>query len=294
MYVLFLNSGLWSNIFNIITWEYALQDEEIIVPYFIDRHGHNDEYVPLDDKYEPDKNCWFQLFKMNHPEIGDVQQDFIRKYNFPFKDGYPCKYPSPLDQYNGYPCMDHRIYFHSKFGQIRKIYNEWLNKWCVPNENLEKQICADTETIRKFHADGKTIMAMMIRVPCHFQNSDKSYDFNTEILPEIIELSQKYDYVLCITLVDQFLDTLKLNLGTKFLTPENRQLKDINSNIFRNDDLDKFDFLKELMDSYTDVYTASQCDFIIGCSSNMLLGALSLNPNVNFKIYNRLRNVSGG
>lgn len=56
---------------------------------------------------------------------------------------------------------------------------------------------------------------------------------------------------------------------------------------------ENFSFFKECLDSLTDIYIASQCDFLLGGASNMLLGALCMNLNLNFKLPEALKTADG-
>jgi hypothetical protein len=58
-------------------------------------------------------------------------------------------------------------------------------------------------------------------------------------------------------------------------------------------DVSNLDYEKEFINSFSDVFIASQCDFIIGGSSNMMLGALIINPNIKFKLFECLKNFNG-
>ena len=89
---------------------------------------------------------------------------------------------------------------------------------------------------------------------------------------------------------------LKDIFGEKCLYFENRhRVNDYDTDWAggRNVRMSDAELIKETQDCIIDVLAASRCNFLMGGASNMMLGALSFNKDLHFKIFNVLSNKIG-
>jgi hypothetical protein len=297
MLILINIAGFFSNFFKVLNWELLNNNNNIIIPYFISR---SIKYISLDftnyiDRtiYENSENIWEKMFYpiREYNKIDLLDKNNIFTYDFPSN----CQnmYPYPLNNIrNGYIFCEYAIYNHPLLPQIRQLYHECYNKfkWTPYLKNhIENNI--------KLIPNPKKTVAVFLRCTIHY-NGIKEYLKNT--IDELKVIMQNYDKLFLVTMIKEVIKELTDVFGDKIILLQDKNMVDtLNhdwSGVFVDNKytpLEIDDYAKECVQCFTDVYLASTCDYILGGSSNMFLGALIINPTVKFKILDVFNNVNG-
>jgi hypothetical protein len=91
-------------------------------------------------------------------------------------------------------------------------------------------------------------------------------------------------------MVDEYVKLFVDKFKDKVIFFGNKRFTSIN-----NDWADEMkDYKQECIDCFSEVYVASKCKFAVGASSNMFMGCLFLNPNMEFKIFDVSENSNSG
>jgi hypothetical protein len=258
--------GFFSNFFKVLN--------SMIVA---DNTGHQ---VKVDMREKTSYNIWDKMFVQSEEHDSLQKHEFLNRYPGNNENGLK-EYPFPLNLFNGYIFMNCSIYQNEHLQKIREIYHNYYKK-LVWTDFLKKYI--NERTIPNF---SKTI-AVTIRIPRHYGQSTKN-EYIYSIIDELKDLSKNYDKILLLTQIKKYKDLIIQEFGNKVIWME--------CNLVNEDDdwvdVSNLDYEKEFINSFSDVFIASQCDFIIGGSSNMMLGALIINPNIKFKLFECLKNFNG-
>ena len=279
-----------------LNWELVNDDNKIIVPYFITRsikYMEEDFTRYMDTKiYVDNENIWEKMF---YPIREYNNKDLLNKEN-KFSCYFPkgiFHYPYPLNNFkDGFICCQYSIYTHPLLPQIRLTYHECYNKfkWTpyLKNhiENNLKLIPNPTKTV-----------AVFLRCTKHYSGI-KEYLKNT--IEELKVIMQNYDKLFLVTMINTVVKELTDVFGDKIIFLQDKNMVDTLNhdwtgvfvdNTFNSIEIN--DYTKECVQCFTDVYLASTCDYILGGSSNMFLGALIINPAVKFKILDVFNNING-
>jgi hypothetical protein len=172
------------------------------------------------------------------------------------------------------------------------LYHECYNKfkWTPYLKNhIENNI--------KLIPNPKKTVAVFLRCTVHYSGI-KEYLKNT--IDELKVIMQNYDKLFLVTMIKEVIKELTDVFGDKIILLQDKNMVDtLNhdwSGVFVDNKytpLEIDDYAKECVQCFTDVYLASTCDYILGGSSNMFLGALIINPTVKFKILDVFNNVNG-
>jgi hypothetical protein len=295
MLILINIAGFFSNFFKVLNWELVNDDNNVIVPYFITRsmkYITSDYTRYIDTKiYEDNENIWEKMFypirKYNNKNLLDKEN----KFSWDFPKGI-FNYPYPLNNFeNGFICCDYSLYIHPLLPQIRLLYHECYNKfkWTpyLKNhiENNLKLIPNPTKTVAVF-------------LRCTAKYGIKEYLKNT--IEELKVIMQNYDKLFLVTMINTVVKELTDVFGDKIIFLQDKNVVDTLNHdwggVFVGNNytpIEINDYTKECVQCFTDVYLASTCDYIVGGSSNMLLGALIINPTVKFKILDVFNNING-
>lgn len=225
-------------------------------------------------------NIWDKMFIQSKVIDSLHIHEFFNRYPNNNENGLN-KFPYPLNLFNGYIFMNCNIYTNEHLQKIREIYHHYFTQliWSDTLKNYVNQ--------RMISNPSKTI-AVTIRIPRHYGQSTKN-EYIYSIIDELKELSKDYENILLLTQIKKYKELIINEFGKKVIWLE--------CNLVDEDadwvDTPNLDYEKEFFNSFTDVYIASQCDFIIGGSSNMMLGALIFNPNIKFKLFECLKDFNG-
>jgi hypothetical protein len=236
--------------------------------------------------YNDKENIWEWMFQPVHTYTYDELND----PNNRFETVYPnTNYPYPLTHIrDDFVCNAH-IYSSSEFPLIRELFHKEINKliWTPA-------LHAHMEENKKFLKHPDKTMAAFLRCPGQLNIDPDKYqeEIFTKQMDELDSLLNEkgFEYIYLITMVDIFYSKIKERFGDKVITLSNKRYVDI------RDDWSKdvtIDYKNECVTCFTEVYLASLCKFVIGGSSNLVLGTLFMNPNVEFKLFDAVKTLNG-
>lgn len=199
------------------------------------------------------------------------------------------------NKYNGYFANNPQIYRDNKFYTVR---NEFNKAWChlIFKENILSEINALKIKINKTKNLG-----VAVRIPSHYAVSPEGLavvnlinprEFYEKILKEIeIEFyTNDYEKIFICCDVQPFIDLLIAKFGKKKLIYiDYERVKTYDDDwVTKNIPLEK-----EYKLVLFDTLLLSECNFLMGGSSNIFLSSLFINKNVNFKLFDCLKDLYG-
>ena len=297
MLILINVSGFFSNFFKVLNWELVNNNNNVIVPYFINRSM---KYITVDYAnyidtkiYEDTDNIWEKMFCPIYEYNNNDLLDKNNRFSWDYPKGNQNIFPYPLNNFkNGYIFCEYTIYNHPLLPQIRQLYYECYNKfkWTPYLKN-------HIENNLKIIPHPKKTVAVFLRYTGHYIGV-KEYLKNT--IEELKVIMQNYEKLFLVTMIKTVVKEFTDVFGDKIIFLQDKNMVETLNHdwggVFVNNtytSLEINDYMKECVQSFTDVYLASTCDYILGGSSNMLLGALIINPTVKFKILDVFSNVNG-
>jgi hypothetical protein len=287
--------GFFSNFLKALAWKLCYNSEKIVI-YYLDRGYHfmNVNYYNDNTIYNKE-NIWEIMFE---PFYEYTTEELYYKNNC-FNCDYPTdNYPYPVDQINykhaGYIYCNSDFYHNEHLDKSRIVFNNVFKelKWTsflTDYVNKHKNILTNPD---------KTI-AVFIRVPNHYTGSFNN--FIEKIIEELDVLLNEhgYEYIYLVTMVDEYYKSIKEKYKEKVIIVDNKRFVDVNTDWsgWRKDSnqviTPSHDYKTECLNAFTEVYIASLCKFVIGGSSNMLLGCIFMNPDIKFKLFECLKNYNG-
>lgn len=298
--------GFFSNFFKVLNWELVNHKNTTIVPYFITRSVKELTCIPysnIDRHIYPEReNIWELMFCpiREYKKIQLNDQKNIFTWDYPKYNNWGQTFPYPLNQFKwGYIFCNYSIYVHPLLPKIREVYHN-----CYKKFKWTQYLNTHIENNLKIIPNPKKTVAVFIRCQGHYNNLnlDKDYQIN-KIIEELKVVMENYDNLFLVTIIKPYIDKIKNIFGDKvcFLSDKNISEtenhdwggvhRDAKKSLFIPDK--KIDYKKECVQCFTDVYLASTCDYILGGSSNMFLGALIINPTVKFKILDIFKEING-
>jgi hypothetical protein len=281
-------AGVFSNLCKLLTWSLILKDSDSILFYYTNKGNENDNVrvLPFQNYGEDTKRIFFYKY-FEYPEGCSLESFYERDR---FEMGYPSisneALPSFLQKYpGGFFFCNPKLYLDPDFPAIRHLYNAHLQKRLRFTESMKAYIEKDLSVIRGVQQQGKKVLAVFLRSTCHFRN------YNVDaVFSELRYVMKDYDYIYPVTQIGAFLQRCIQEFGNKTLVFERRYL---NQDVDWTRPMSDEDFELEFRDAIADVYMASQCDFIMGGSSNMFLGALFFNSQIPFQLFAELADKEG-
>ena len=226
------------------------------------------------------ENIWEIMFK----PICTYSKELLNHPINPIGWFYPIKnysYPYPINLFNNYVFNSAEIYYSEHMPAIRNIYYQQYIKIQWSDYLIEY-----VKSKNNITQPDKTL-AVFIRYHGHFDKNNNNYI--EPIIEELKELMKNYEFLYLVTNIEPYIVLLKEIFGDKIILFENkRTLSDI-----EDWTVGKLDILKEYIECFTEVYLASSCKFAIGGSSNMFMGSLIMNPKLEFKLFESLKNDNG-
>jgi len=283
-------AGVFANLLKLVTWSILKNDDDTILFYYTNKKSNNlnPRVLPWQNfqqdihriffyKYfQFPKECSYESFHtMNQFELGwpTIQNEILPEFLHNYPNGFiPCT--TSLYKDTNLPLIRH--YFHTHF-EKRLSFTPYMNSLLEP----------ELDTFLSLQKNGKRILAVFLRCSSHF-TSEVRLD---EMFHEIKEKAKEFDYLFPVTQIKPFMDTCIHLFGEKCIRFSRPYL---NENIEAPIDVSDEIFEEEFQCCVRDVYLASKCDFILGGSSNMFIGALLWNPTVPYKLFDELRTNNGG
>ena len=297
MIVLINCCGFFSNFFKVLNWELINHKNITIVPYFVTRSVKKltVTYTNIDRNIYPERdNIWEVMFCPIHEykktQLGNAKNIF--QWDYPKFNNWKQAFPYPLNQFKwGYIFSKHSIYVHPLLPQIREVYHN-----CYKKIQWTQYLKHHIENNLKLIPNPKKTVAVFIRYQAHY-NNDKHID---SIIAELKEVMKNYDNLFLVTIVKPYINKFKAIFGNKVCFLSDKNMVETEKHDWggfhsagKYVPFEKLDYKKECIQCFTDVYLASICDYMLGGSSNMFLGALIINPTVKFKILDVFKNVDG-
>lgn len=290
IYILGNFAGVFSNVCKFLLWSILLKEEDTLLFYYTNKGLQNDNHRVLPyHEYEKELGRIFFYKYFEFPK-GHAIDSFLSLSSFEMN--YPSiqssNLPTCLQPYpNGFVFCSPNVYKDPHFSEIRKLFHEHIQRRLQFTESFRNVIEEEAEPIRRLQAQGKKILAVFLRSTSHFQHYN-----TTAVFEEIQEVMKDYDYILPITQIGPFLKQTYDMFGERCIVFKDRiyfsEDKDWIQRLYTDEE-----FEVEFKNAILDVYLASQCDFIMGGSSNMFLGALFFNPTVPYKMFQELKGKDG-
>ena len=226
-------------------------------------------------------NIMSHLFDFDQKSFTENYEEYVEGY--PFHSLYLIKkYPEFLIKYKG---GDIKQYFDNDF--LLSMRNTFNYYW--KNLKLSSNLSNRLEQESKILTDEK-ILTVMIRFSCHYPGSNVLLN---SLIEEVKNKLKHYDKILLLTQVQEVFDTFTATFGDLCIFPERQR-------IFGNIDwkggrgvcMPDEEYVKEVEECLIDVFLASKTSHIIAGASNMVLGALTINPEISFDIFDSLKDYS--
>lgn len=289
-------AGTFSTILRYFSWMSIKEINENSVNVFFDFQNKTDF---MGNTYLSYGSSSFSSVKTKRENLISYFFSNLPSDNFPhdsmFIEQYPFEvrhvienYPQHLSLYEGRGCNIEQYFNQTELEKIREKFNHNWNKLTLSNE-LNSRIELELGPI---FSEKNNILCAMVRYSDHYVG-EFSYD---GIIEQIKSEMINFDKLLIITQINPLISKLKDIFGEKCLYFEDRHRVDNYDTDWaggRNVRMSDAELIKETQDCIIDVLAASKCNFLIGGASNMMLGALSMNKTLNFKIFDVLSNKIG-
>ena len=295
-------SGLFSTLLGFFFWIHVVENNQTDVNlrfHTKNKSGPNERKYYFGELVDSDsyprnllegENVFLNIFKPNqYLNKEDCPKDFSFTHLYPSDIEEMDDYISePLRKYRGRGFYKNQYLEKDVLQVIRDSFNQGWNKFSLTDE-LSKTFAEESKMV------GENTLCVMIRTSLHYDG----YGHNTQriidsVIADVKNKLENYENVLLTTQVQPFVDEFKNVFGNRCIVPERpkRLPKDMDW-IGVSQSMSDSDYIEEIKYCLLDVLLSSQCKHIIGSSSNMFLGALSMNPNIDFSLVSDLINFDG-
>jgi hypothetical protein len=233
-------------------------------------------------------NILLEVFLQNQYLNWNVPSNFI------YVENYPVEFRDLLTQYE----ID-QIPYHGRGGftglyrDPKKILNartklgRQFSKFQLRPE-IEKEITEEATCL-----ENKKTLGIMLRYSNHYiqQRRFRKVNILKSAISAIEENIDYYDQIMVFTIVQPFLDAIIKKFGSKKVVFPNRERLGIDTDWGGSEntvEMSNLEYSIEYRNAFIDVYLASMTQKLLGGSSNMFLGALSLNPTLPFELFIKL------
>lgn len=281
-------AGVFSNLLKLLNWSIKCKENDKILFYYTNKPDNNNYHVLPFQNYIEERNRIFFYKYFEYPS-GCSSDSFLKadKFEMGFPEIPTEELPLFLQPYtNGFIACSADLFRNQQLPMIREFYHSHIQKRLVFTPLMKEFLDRDLCILRGLQQEGKRIAAVFIRWTKHFG----SYDIEC-LFEEIDKVAKDYDYVLPITQIGPFFEKAQKHLGEKCINFPRQYLPD---NIDWCRPMTDQEYEDEFRSAIRDVYLASQCDMVVGGSSNLFLGALFWNPSVAFKVFDELAHKNGG
>lgn len=295
-FVITNSSGVFSTLIGFFSWLSVCEDNNIKLHFHTtNKTGIYDEKYLVGNlvsskdlpKNFLDKNFYLEFFEQSEILNEKYPEEYLFTHLYP-SDINEIKIPSCLSKYCGKGFYKELYQDLTVLSEVRSLYNRsWLkfklNKSFLKKINLEEKLLSN-----------KTLCAM-VRTSLHYDGyGHRPQQMLESIINDVKSKMDSYDSILVTTQVQPFVDEFVKVFGDRCIVPERPKRLDGDIDwIGVNQTMSHEDYLEEIEYCLMDVILSSKCDHIIGSSSNMFLGALSMNPVVDFSLFSNLIHFNG-
>jgi hypothetical protein len=233
----------------------------------LERYNHANDIFCFNNK---DLNLGFDLYSEDHVY---TIKNLIKTY------------PDILTRHDGAGWNIKQYFDTQTLSDIRNLYHNMWKKLKI-SKYMEDEIDRQFEIIQD-----KKVLTLMIRYSAHYIGCQD--DYLNEIVKEVNGKIDDYDNIFLLTQVQEVFDLFMNTYGDKCITPDRRRTT---TDWKGNDGLkimSESEYRREIEECIIDVVLASRTSYIMSGASNMLLGALSINPNISFKIFDCFECTNG-
>jgi hypothetical protein len=186
-----------------------------------------------------------------------------------------------------------KIFSHPNFNNIRKEFNKAWNLI-----NLKDIV---TQGLEEYSEVDSSILGVAVRPPLHYTYDDgvlllskiSPQQYYEDISNQIVEKfkSENFKKIFVASDIQYFIDLMIQKVGEENLIyTKYDRIKHINDDWFSKNLPVEIEYGLILKDTLL----LSRCGHIMGGSSNIFLGTLYINPELNFTIFNVIKDAYGG
>jgi hypothetical protein len=276
--------GAFSHIYTVLDWVHnsIYTNEKIFINWDCGFDGNLWEVFFEQPKFNVDTHLHL---KVTNPRS---KQDVFENIN----DVIPI-----YDKYNGYFCNNVKVFCDEQFSYLRNEYNKsW--SYITVKDNIKQYVENFTQKFKGFK-----VLGVAVRCPTHYfvNNIDSNIFLHNKIDPNLfyekviseIEIefnNNNYDKIFVCCDVEPFINLLISKFGKdNILYTEYDRVKDLNQDWFCKNTPIQEEYKMVIIDSLI----LSNCNYLLGSSSNIFLITLFINKTVNFKLFEILNNCYG-
>lgn len=282
----YLPGGFFSKFLVVLDWVHnSIYEKEIV-------------YVDWTCRGGLDHNLWDTLFEQPNLKF-DINRDIIlfhyRFYHGEYKHSNIESILPNYDKYKGKFWNNPKIFKDEDFQILRNEYNKAWN-----HIKVKDHVIKNVEGYKKDF--GNKTLGVTVRIPLHYTYNEPEGDaISKRMSPETYydniykEIEDEfnnngYDKIFVACDVEYFINLMIDKFGNdKIVFTNYRRVSGLDQDWVEK----KLSFKDEYFLILSDALLLSNCDLIMGGSSNIFLGSLFINNKADFKIFNLLNEVYG-
>ncbi len=289
-------AGTFSTILNYLSWMVIkdISENEISLDFhwtnktdFSGNTFYGYKNVKKQNFYEPlihRPNIMSHLFEYAPNSFMEDYEEYVESY--PHNSQYLIKNcPELLIKYNGGGSIVNQYYDLEYLSNIRNIFNSYWKKFKLSN-HLMKKLEQESKILKN-----KKVLTVMIRCSEHYSEPKILLEnFINQVNCKI----DNYDCILLLTQVQEIFDIFVETFGDFCIFPKRERIPgDIDWKGGRGIIMSNEEYIKEVEECLIDVFLASKTSHILSGASNMFLGALTINPEITFDVFEFLKSNNG-
>lgn len=283
--VIYINAGCFSQTLVYLSWCVFKNPEDKIYYYYYDKYSTDQAVI---SRLNKDENLIYNFIEKNGLIDDEFEHADLKTSGWPrLYEKLPHLFTTDVERCGGLS-QNVNIFKDPKFPEIRKLYNTAVKENLILKKSFLDKIWASNQDFHLAKKQNKRIFCIMLRTPIHYRQNDFNLNKTIDILRNALT---EYDYILPITQVHYFYETIVDTFGDKVLKTDRKRMGVCEDWFFRFKEGESV--YEEVEKAFEDVYLASCCDYILGSSSNMFLAALFFNLNCNYGIQEELSTLNG-
>ena len=275
-------AGFFSTFLKYLAWSLCARGARVVCLY-VENGSINNKIHCATAEHTQKENLWDVLFNQGAYGPSDLTGHSCEPL-FPTEG-----YPEPISSINGgYIYMNAHVYTSEHFPSVRALYHGEVKKLRL-TPFIQEYIRERSSAL----VHPEATVAVFVRYPGNYSDSDAYSRGCTRTIGTIIGevaacmAERGLRYIFLVTMVDAYVAAFQEAFAGRVVLFADKRLTSIDKEF----DADPFDYRKETLDSFSEVYAASTCKYAIGMASNMLMGCLFLNPAMEFKIFDCGKNA---